>query len=106
MSLTTLKVGAISCLAVGTFLGVFSAFIPGMEENNLEETSKTESQLTSGNQAKWDQVPGTYGYNVQWTHYLYPNTNYLEVISLFLKFFLDSLQQRSPRVLQGRTLRL
>jgi hypothetical protein len=39
MSLATLKIGAISCLSVGTILGVFSAFIPGIEESNLEKTA-------------------------------------------------------------------
>jgi len=58
MSLATLKIGAISCLAVGAGLGTFSAFIPGIEENNLENTSKSESALTIANQAKWDSVPG------------------------------------------------
>lgn len=92
MSLTTLKVGAISCLAVGTILGIFSAFIPGMEQDNLEQTSKTESQLSSGNQAKWANVPGDYNYNVQWDHYLYPNSNYLEVSINFLHAKPDPLQ--------------
>lgn len=31
MSIATLKIGAIACLGVGSFLSIFSAFIPGME---------------------------------------------------------------------------
>jgi len=51
-----------------------------MEQDNLEQTSITESQLSVGNQAKWANVPGDYNYNVQWDHYLYPNSNYLETL--------------------------
>jgi hypothetical protein len=39
MSIATLKIGAISCLAVGVTLGVVSFFIPGYEEDNLTSTT-------------------------------------------------------------------
>lgn len=106
MSLATLKVGAISCLAVGVGLGIFSAFIPGMEQDNLDQTSKTESQLTATNQAKWDSVPGQYNYNVEWNHYLYPNENFIEVMSQGSHIFLDPIQQRRSHLLHERPLRL
>jgi hypothetical protein len=79
MSIATLKIGAISCLAVGVTLGVVSFFIPGIEEDNLTSTTKSESQLSSSNQAKWDAVPGTYNYDVQWKHTLYSVANAEEV---------------------------
>ena len=79
MSISALKIAAISCLAVGAGLGTFSAFIPGYYKDKLEKTSKTESALTNVNQAKWDSVPGQYDYNVQWDHYLFSNANYVKV---------------------------
>lgn len=79
MSLATLKIGAVACLSVGGILSVFSAFIPGMEQDNLESTAEENAFLTPSNQAKWDTVPGQYNYEVYWNHYLFSNANPKEV---------------------------
>ena len=62
MSLGTLKIAMFVCLGVGSLLSIFSAFIPGLETNNLESTAQENSIMTPENQAKWDSVPGTYSY--------------------------------------------
>lgn len=96
MSLTSLKIGAISCLAVGITLGVVSVFIPGYEEDNLTTTTKSESQLSSTNQAKWDAVPGQYNYDVQWKHTLYSIENAENVSRLMFDDSSGNLRQPLP----------
>jgi len=64
MSTRKLKIVSIVCIAAGTFLNFFSAFIPPIQRSQMATKTKTNSYLTSDNQSKWDTVPGKYGYDV------------------------------------------
>ena len=96
MSLSTLKIGAIAALSVGAVLSIFSAFIPGMETSNLENTAIQNSLLTEGNKDRWSLIPGTFNQEIYWNHYLWNVTNYWEVshfIAVCPIFLLGPIQQ-------------
>ena len=68
------------CLViVGVILLVTGAFTPKVMNKVITSQAQKSSQLTKANEDSWDGIPGHYGIDINWNHYLYNCSNYEDV---------------------------
>lgn len=97
MSASKLKTAFIALAAVGVGSILFSFFIPGIENGNLESQYVSQTVMTPENEQKWANIPGDYGQDVFWNHYLFNATNAYDV---FFKNAMPQFTKTGPYVYQ------
>jgi hypothetical protein len=69
------NIAGIVALSVGGVLAIVSIFVPSMFNDIISTNASANAALTASNTDKWQTIPGPFGIDINWNHYLFNCTN-------------------------------